>query len=305
MKASTITRRQHYVWKHYLRAWEQQGRVCVQRKDGRQFDTSADNIAVMRDFYRLPILSEEDEAFIRCYIDTINRPMLRDLSMGWLDTIAAPSRLRRSLEQRGINEAEMQAEIEKVEIQSEESFHSGIESDAVRLLDELRSGRIDLWGNDDDVMDFAFFLSLQHVRTKRMQDLIAAGYAEGPEREAMLRRWPVLRLVSATNMAWSIFAERADWRLRVLKAPGQIGFVTSDQPTQNVLPGDCHDSLALFYPVGPRSAVLLEHARNESVVGEDDDLSDGAVDALNRKTYDYSHEQVFGTDLEYLASIAD
>jgi hypothetical protein len=27
MKASTITRRQHFVWKHYLRAWKQQCRV--------------------------------------------------------------------------------------------------------------------------------------------------------------------------------------------------------------------------------------------------------------------------------------
>ena len=303
MEVSSVTRRQHYVWKHYLQAWEQHGRVCVRRKDGRQFETSPDNVAVMRDFYRLPVLLEEDEAFIVRYIDRIERPSLRKLALGWLDAIAAPSRLRRFLEQRGVQEDEILAAIARVEIQSEESFHSSIEGDAVRLLDELRRGSNDLWQIDSDARDFAFFISLQHLRTKRIQDLIAAGYADGPEREAAIRRWPVLRLVSATNMGWCFFAERAVWRLRVLHAPGCNSFITSDQPTRNLLAGDSHNSLALFYPIGPRKAVLLEHIENESVVGEGDNLSDERIDELNRKTYDYSHEQAFGTDLTYLATL--
>jgi hypothetical protein len=87
-----------------------------------------------------------------------------------------------------------------------------------------------------------------------------------------------------------------------LRPAGSAEFITGDQPTLNLLPSDTHNGLALYYPVGPRAAAILEHRQNESVVGIGDDASDALVRTLNGHIYDFSHEQVFGTDCIYLKS---
>ncbi len=169
------------------------------------FRTDSTNIAVMRDFYRLPLLSEEDEEFIKRFIDSTctASEMLKDLNRGWLKIIAAPSRLRRLLTRAGMLDPAIEAEIERVEIQSEENLHGSIESDAVRLIDALKNGRAQIWSNDDDARDLAFFLSLQHLRTKKLRDDFLGGFPEGAIRDAAARCWPILRFILATNLGWS------------------------------------------------------------------------------------------------------
>jgi hypothetical protein len=304
----STTRRQHYVWKHYLRNWERFGTVTVLRKGaGRAFATDAANVAVMRDFYRLPYLSEEDENFIERFIDsTHTSDLLKKLNRGWLTTIAAPSRLRRLITQAGALDPGIEAEIERIEIQFEENMHGRIESDAVRLIEALNSGRAEIWSDDDDARDLAYFLSLQHLRTKKMRDNFLGGIPEGPMRAAAERCWPILRHILATNLGWSLFSDRANWSLTVLRPTGTIDFIAGDQPTLNLLRPDTHNSLALYYPVGPRAAALLEHRENESVVGNEDHVSDSVVrmPMLNSRIFDFSLEQVFGTDGGYLETLA-
>lgn len=301
----TTPRRHHYVWKHYLRAWEKEENICVLRKGTKPFKTSPENVAVMRDFYRIPTLHEEDERFVQAFIEQEQtHPMLRKLNAGWLRPYIKLSRLRRFVDSHAECDAEVLQELERMEIQVEENLHGRIETRAVDLLADLLKGSCDLWEVEHDAMDFAFFISLQHMRTKRMRDLLAACYPEGESRDAMLRMWPVLRLILVTNMGWSLFSERAEWKLRALKVGGQIPFITTDQPTQNLMTGDGPNSLALFYPISPQRAVILEHRCNDTVVGDKDDLSDETVSILNQKMYGYSHEQVFGSDLGYLEKLS-
>ena len=295
-----IARRHHYVWRHYLSAWEKGGKVSVIR-GGSCFQTGSVNIAVERDFNRLPILSAADELFIQQFISgTMEDGLLRELAMGWLDKCAIPSRLRRLLAEQSPHDPEVGKLIEQIEIQSGEDIQTQTENSAIGLLDQLRNGKTNIWRNDGDAQDFAFFLGLQHLRTKKIRDRMVAGFPEGPLRELMARAWPVFRLVFATNIGWSLFSERRDWRLRILQPAEGFRFITSDQPTQNLTPGSGHNDLAFYYPVSPQVAMLLERQNVESVVGLCDSLSDEAVGVLNRRIFDGSHEQVFGDDVQYL-----
>ncbi|CAN7642905.1 DUF4238 domain-containing protein [Pararhizobium sp. LjRoot238] len=301
----TVTRRQHYVWRHYLSAWETNGNVSVLRKGRPVFASNPINIAVERDFYRLPVLSEDDETFARVFIEqTIKTSMLRDLALGWLKDFAAPSRLRRYLEASGVQDAEITAEIEKVEIQSEENLHSSAENTAISLLDALRNGQRDLWSIDEHAMDLAFFLSLQHLRTKNMRHRTVSGFPAGPIRERVEKIWPILRLVFATNMGWSLYSERENWRLRILNASAGLAFITGDQPTLNVLPGGGHYAFALYYPINPTRAIILEAKHMPSAIGPDDNIADGMVTDLNAKIFAASYEQVFGRNAQHLEQAA-
>jgi hypothetical protein len=197
-----VTRRQHYVWRYYLEGWAGGGPVAVVRKAGAAFLATPANIGLERDFYRLPVLSVEDENFARMMIEFPGaNSTLVQLNMGWLEAFAKPSRLRRLLEARGVIDDELDKAIRDVEIQTEESLHSGIEGPAVRLLSELRAGNSNFWNVDDDARDFAFFVSLQHLRTKAMRERVLsridsrmAGHAE--------RTWPIIRFALATNLVF-------------------------------------------------------------------------------------------------------
>ncbi|MCC8948209.1 DUF4238 domain-containing protein [Bradyrhizobium sp. Arg62] len=308
---SNTTRRQHYVWKHYLRSWERAGRVSVLRKGGSPpFQTDAVNIAVMRDFYRLPTLSEHDEDFVGRFIDNIcaKSPMLKELNRGWLDAIAMASRLRRLMPGFAnldpAIQGQINAEIERFEIQAEEGYHGAVEVSALPLIDALKAGKVEVWDNDDNARDLAYFMSVQHFRTKKVRDNVIAGYPAGEHRERVERLWPVLRHVFATNVGWSLFSERASWRLRLLRAPENAEFITGDQPTMNLLPHDHHNGLAFYYPVSPVMAAILEHRDNESVAGVDDDASESLVQSLNTQIFEGSHEQVFSSDIVYLEALA-
>jgi hypothetical protein len=48
----------------------------------------------------------------------------------------------------------------------------------------------------------------------------------------------------ATNLGWSLYAERADWRLRILSASGTKQLITGDPPTSNLRPADNDNGLA-------------------------------------------------------------
>lgn len=230
-------------------------------------------------------------------------PMLVELNMGWLDEFARPSRLRRQLGARGAVDEALEKAIRDVEIQSEESLHSKIEGPTVRLLEELRAGSSEFWNIDDDARHFSFFLSVQHFRTKAMQERVF-GLKGSPIAGEFKRTWPIIRIAMATNLGWSLYSDRARWHIRMLSASGQLRFITGDQPMLNLLPlTGGHDDLAMYYPVSPERAALLELRGADSPIGPSNQLTDAMVDHLNRKIIGDIHDQAFGNDIYYLRKL--
>ena len=296
-------RRHHYVWQHYLRAWSNHAGIHTRRAGG-VFTTSTANVAVARDFYALPYLDADDRAYVRLFIAKIGAPMLRELAHGWLRVFEMPSLARDLFEQlRAQGKAVPPDLSEDLARTMGEGMMCRSEDDALPLLDTLRRGDASFWGDDQPTMDFSFSLAVQHMRTKRIQDLTVSRTPE-QARAIVARTWPVLRHIFATNIGWSLYSERADWRLRILQRRGAVPFITSDQPTMNLRTGGGHLDLALYYPISPDAAVILERHEGESIVGESDALSDAQVDGLNRGVAEYSHEQVFSNDRDYLSSLA-
>ncbi len=52
-------RKQHYVWKHYLSAWAENGMIWCCRND-KIFNSNLTGVGQERDFYQLKPLSEKD-----------------------------------------------------------------------------------------------------------------------------------------------------------------------------------------------------------------------------------------------------
>ncbi|PYE92517.1 hypothetical protein C8J35_12312 [Rhizobium sp. PP-F2F-G38] len=87
----------------------------------------------------------------------------------------------------------------------------------------------------------------------------------------------------------------------MLSAAENLRFITGDQPILNLLPQTGNeDDLALYYPVSPEKAALLQLRGAYSPIGSTDGLTDDIVEDLNRRIVEGIHEQAFGIDLPYL-----
>ncbi len=170
----------------------------------------------------------------------------------------------------------------------------------------MRRGGAAYWPDEEDAaIAFSHFISVQHLRTKRIAEVIGDGRLPSGLPLEFQNIWPVMRNVLAANMGFSLFADRQRWRLRTVRAAGIRRFITLDQPVMNLLEPVGHNDLALYYPLGPTVAALMEHLDNPGVVGEQTELDDDAVRMLNRRIFAFSHEQVIGTHPDEFADLEE
>lgn len=148
-------RKQHHVWKSYLRAWAHEEKIfCLQ--SGRVFESNICDVAVERDFYKLPTLSKEDIGYIRLLIGKSPNPATRlykDFLMlfsifGWLKDNPPPHMA---------NDPEFESLIDQQIINAEEDFHSSIESNMMPILNAIRQRNISFYNDDEQCIKFLHF----------------------------------------------------------------------------------------------------------------------------------------------------
>jgi hypothetical protein len=300
---SNITRGQHYVWRHYLEAWEIKGRLFASRNRAAPYGSSAKKVGKERDFYRLPRLRPQDVAFADQIISGMQiTDDAKRQARGWFDPAAVVKTVISHFAGRDMPEF-VQSALNEFEIEAEEKIHSGIEDDATPLLSQLRQGDSSFWCKNDDAAAFSFFISLQHLRTKRGVVKLAESFNAYDTDGVAERVWPYLKFAMASNMGFSFYQERTRWSLNVVSAGSQVQFITADQPTMNLIPPVDHNGIALFYPLSPMRALIMEHQDNSPIAPASGVMADAQVDALNLRLAGYAHEQVYGSDREYLADL--
>ncbi|HEX8239700.1 MAG TPA: DUF4238 domain-containing protein [Allosphingosinicella sp.] len=300
-------RQQHYVWRHYLSAWENDGQLHASR-EGRTFTTSAANVAKQRDFYRLRLLTPLQIELVRRLAISISPPFLRDMHERLLATFSSLPRLHAHLQSLPEGHP-ARAAAEAAVINTEEHLQTSIEQGGADHLRDLRRMDASFFENEDSATDFLYFLCMQYLRTKNIQKRVGAAVraskidgvaASAAEVEQI---WPVLRHIFAVNAAYSLFADRAKFRIVFLSAPDHFPFITGDQPVLNAL--GQQDGLTPptefepYYPLGPGLALLLT-ARDIFTDGRAV-LSQSDVANYNNMIARASYELLFSSSEEALA----
>ena len=255
------TRRQHYVWRHYLEGWLGSDTLVAFLMDDKVARTKPANIMVQRDFYRVAALTTEDVDALRgLLLGSETSPALRDLHrnlirqfhrLGTLDAVAQtvpdlPS--------------EHSAAARNAVIEAEERIHAGIERRAVPILAALRDEHAEVIYDDDVSVDFFHFVSHQYFRTKALRDTIEKGLRALVSTDTAERIRHVFCHCTATNVGATLYRDRANFELLFLRSPTPEGIITGDQPVVNLLA--THDGtepaeLALYYPLSPSLAMIL------------------------------------------------
>jgi hypothetical protein len=166
MAMLTKKKRQHHVWKNYLKAWEVDGRVtCLM--DGRIFATDPVNLAVEGDFYKMVKLDNTDIAFIRKFvIDAATHPAAKRQHENLLRMLTTPARFVAAHQHNIVNVSEVNAALEAFRTNALEDLHAGAESRFLPLLDRIYAEDISFYNDDELVIDFLHYICMQHMRTK-------------------------------------------------------------------------------------------------------------------------------------------
>jgi hypothetical protein len=300
-------RKQHYVWRHYLKSWAPGGSIfCLRGHD--IFSSSLDGVANRRDFYKPEPLLPEELALVRVLAVDSAAKHLRGTNEGWLKTLLTPQLVLPALSQHADKFTGSEVEtIEEMIHNFEEDFYAGLENAAIKQLAALRRCDASFLQDDMELIGFLHFICLQSLRTAKMQDqLVAAVQLKPPLRFVPV--WQIVRHVFASNIASMLYFGRRDWRLLFLTNFSARPFLTGDQPVINTYaarqpPGTQVDNLELYYPLSPRLAVLLTETVNVPN-GHRSSLNLQEVDMYNGQIVRSAHEQIYADSRRILEQVA-
>jgi hypothetical protein len=298
--ATAKKHRQHHVWKSYLREWATDETLfCLQ--DSCIRPANIHDVAVQRHFYKLNALTVDDIEHIRKnWIEPF--PHSRRVNENYLTMFSMWANIRQTLPEAAATNQDFVNFLDEQIINAEEDWHSGLESSVQPLIDAARHRDISFYKNDADCMLFLQFLSVQYFRTSGMKKRIIESY----KTHDLSRCWNVLGHILATNVGSSLYLDRKRISLVLLENHTGVPFITSDQPAINLLssaqPGKGPEHLALYYPISPNLALLLDDP-DKSCGLSASPLSSEQVTSLNVTIASKSYRQTFANTADVLRTL--
>lgn len=252
------TRRQHTVWRKYLRAWASDDKIWCAMADKR-FPADLMKVGQERDFYRIREMTDEDIAFVHAtFIAPMNNPNLQKLVEQWIVHFDRVRALRQSFEEIGVD---ARSALEPLYIELEEKLHGAIEQHAIPLLDRLLVSEAFCLVDEGDYGDFMHFMMTQYFRTSRMFGNLRRSMGDR-FLGTLERSMGVLRHIMATASGWTLVNERDTMKPYLLTNDTEVPLIAGDQPVINMLAVELPADVAVedcefYYPLSPHKALVV------------------------------------------------
>lgn len=298
-------KKQHYVWRRYLKSWLVDDKLACMRNKQNVFSTKdLMNIGQQSYFYKVNSLSEQDISFVRDMF-------LSDVDETVSSIYERLFSLFRHVEQVEKLESDgSDSGIEKLKQHYannlEEEIQSEIESQGDPCLTKLLSGDVSFFENDESSAHFLNYLCMQYLRTKKHHDALVSGFT-GVNREQIIKCANLIRIVFSTKLAANLYVNRANYKLVIARNISDTPFITSDQPVVNFLDTKTDqnqqtEEFGLYYPLSPKLAVFLVE---KDIFGSVLEMSfdKASVEQFNQITLSASHEQVYASSETQLKSL--
>jgi hypothetical protein len=305
---SSKVKRQHYVWRYYLRAWANQETIWTHFKELRKIEkASLMGVAQEKYFYQLVDFTESEEKFLKTYIDKSSPNAVKGLNFDFLALFTSTGKLKNSLlatTNPSVDKDSVSKEIEKLEINLMEHAHGKIEGLGTKLLSYRSLADLQTITQDDYYFDAIMFICFQYFRTKGMKKSALKTFIEEPYKQLAHKAWNVLSYVTATTMAKNISLS-PDLKFTFIENNTSDHFITSDQPVFNLLNDQLDENgevtdLEFYYPITPNHALSIHFNSEQSDKFARKIADEKMVSFLNKKVMDNSDFFVFADTKEQL-----
>ena len=299
---SDITKKQHYVWRHYLGAWKS-------AKDDKDIWTgflqskvvkkvALTSVAQSSYFYRLEELTDVEIAFLKQYSDILS-PQIQEVATILIAGYIAYTQIKREFVVKiGPTDGAFEHALKKIELSSFEAIQGTIERMGYGLLKCCSIQEIETLVNDD-IYDVLFFLMVQYTRTKAMKERFVSSLTDRPHLQDVGRKsWPFWNIVTALQLVEGI-AKENDYRFVYVKNCSSVPFITGDQPVINAL-GDIKDEkgdvkyLEVYYPLSPSTVLVIAFDSGKRF--EEMDVDEVYVNERNSLIMKESQLHIFGNE---------
>ena len=281
------TKKQHYVWRHYLAAWTQDntptGQIMCLRNN-RVFPVSLMKIAHENYFYEVKELSKQERALVYEMLIKNTTGVQRHTNEQWLNLYCAPFDFADAITSNQFSAFEQKS---WKNLRQEQAFKDW----NIEYIEHLHK--------------FSFFLTNQYFRTKKTRDAIISSVERCKEEMNYFpdiypeNIWLPLSLIMASNMGVHIVQDYS----AVLLQADDASFIVGDQPVINTHSTfdetSIPDEVELFYPIAPHSALLLTEDRNYTS-GQTISISCDQVANYNSLEQKTSQEMIFAKDSSQL-----
>ena len=295
MNAPTNPKRNHhYVWKAYLNSWATDKRVW--RLENNNIDLRrTKHVAFEKDFYKLEELTVKDFELLEWFISH-GSPYAQRTNRDLLKGLMEPYKLFRKIPNPNLTITEF---IKRYSYETLEDYHSTIENSFSPFLKRALNDDIDFFNGQDSIV-FLNYLCTQLTRTKKFKENVISTI-EKLHNADFSRIWSILIHMFATNIGGSIYAERKNRKLQLLKNSSSCLFVTSDAPVIN-LKSDGGKTpptqVAMYYPISPTRALYISEVDE---CFDDINIKAAEAEQLNERIHKNAYAQTFAekkSDLE-------
>lgn len=295
--------RHHYVWQFYLEPWitvspkrqrrkNDKGQIWCRRRGQNPKPCGTSVIAVRRDFYRLRELTLTDILWLEAWINRCPPPT-REMHRKWISRFTDVFVGRRLAEAQGFPATpEFEKEFDVVLSNIEENYHAQIETLGARFLHSLRRGNLSFF-DEPGIADFCLFFGIQLLRgpgmATHLRELTNKREPDDSSERCSEAAVGALRIILGESTGAKIYVSRNRSRISLLRAPTGSEFITGDQPVVITR----HLPLALYYPVSPQIALLLEtdHFKPDRLEVHLDNVQ---VLHCNKMIMSVAFEQIYG-----------
>lgn len=284
-------RRQHYVWKHYLKAWTVDNQLFCFR-DGKVFETNPNNVAIVRYFYRFKPLSESDVDAIRYYFINGMNSTLKSNAEEWLDIFLGIQEYLVKLGNHPGKSQESDELLELLEINFGEEIQTRIESNAIPIIDALRNYDVSIFNDIERLIPLTMYLGFQYFRTRKMEGIALdkMGHINTIEIGAI---WGLMRVIYGFNVGSGLFNTYKTWSVKYLDVPSGFEYIASDQPLINIADNPMSDKeFEFYYPLTPELAIQLKPLSSSPGVTRST-ISEDELISMNVTLAASSFEQIF------------
>jgi hypothetical protein len=302
-------RKQHYVWRHYLRAWSSDEKIFCLR-NGEFFGSNLINIGNERDFYKLKELNEADIEFVKEFFIKQSTPFLEKVHLKTLEFFTLVHKKKNELEKTGKSSPALNQKFDELINNFEEDFHAEVEGNAVKYIDLILNKDVKFFKEKEDRVNFLCFLCFQYFRTKKIRsNLKKVIFSSDIPEELCISFDKICNIIChgfAYNVAYSS-AMNPNIKILLVLNNSNLPFVAGDQPVINTFASgkslkEMVDKLELYYPVSPHIAILIterkEYIDIDSLYLAESDI----IQKYNSLIIEASHEQIYSNSEELLKS---